>query len=733
MQGRRILNKRIFIVIIAIILICLSMRYCTNKINAELSAQMQNSMGVVVKQNENVLKREMLSQYHLLQVVSKDLRDGRRSVSELMKDLGSVIDIYDFKRIGFVDKKGIVHTTDGYEKDLSFREFYKNGMQGKTSLTTILDDSMGKKEKINVFSMPVYEKDSKNILGVSFVTYRNEKLQSLFDYQSFDGNGRTYAFNSDGEIVASTDDTDIQKDKNLLSQLEAFDTSNKEAMNQIKNTIDTGKNSNGTFIVNGQRQYFHSVAINISNIEIYVLTTVPKSYLNKIEHPLNYAVHEMLFLVSAIIAICAVIIIYLQYTKKMEIQHYLGQDLLTKGDNSTAFARKLQKYKNQSGYAVSMDLSEFKLVNSTCGTKKGDLVLCETWKILSSHTKKGELVAHNSADDFVMFLRGVSDEEISKRISQMALEIKELSIKLSIPHIIPMFGISHIDCLKEREQEYSKANMAKDLVKGRRDRNYAFFSEIDLNKLEEQKQMEDDFLTSIKEERFELWFQPKVGVRSKICGAEVLVRWRDTEGNLVPPGKFIPLFEKNGMISTLDEYVFEHTCKQQRDWMQSGKQVVPVSVNISRASLYYSDVVERYIAIMKHYQVTPKEVQLEITESALADNRGARLLIKKFQDYGFKLNMDDFGHGYSSMELLSKSNFDILKLDKSLIDGIGQERGEILLRYLTGLAKKLGLSIVAEGVETKEQAEFIWKISCDAIQGYYYYRPLMKEDYEKYL
>ena len=732
-HDRRMLSKRIGIVIIAIVLICLSMRYCTSRINRELSVQMQNSMEVVVKQNEIVLKREMLSQYHLLQVVSSDLQNDKTSVKKLMKRLQYVTKNYGFKRIGFVDDKGVVYTTDGYEQDLSFREFYKNGMQGRISLTTILDDSIGKEEKINVLSMPVYDKNSKKILGVAFVTYRNEKLQEILDYQTFDGNGQNYAFNKNGEIIVTSDNINIDKNKNFLNQIKGADASNKEAIKRIQDTIKTGKSSNGTFILNGEKQYFHSLAIGISDLKIYVLTTVPESYLINLEGPLNRAVNEMLAIVSGIIAIFAIVIVFLHYTKEKEVQRYLGQDLLTKGDNATAFARKLQRYKNQSGYAVSMDLSEFKMINSTCGTKKGDKVLCEIWKILRSYIGKGELAAHNGADNFLMFLKGNSNEEIGIRVEQMALEIKDLSIKLSIPHIIPIFGISYIDCLKEREQEYGKANMAKDLVKGRRDRCYAFFSEIDLAKLEEQKSMEDDFLKSIQEERFELWYQPKVEIENKICGAEVLVRWRDSEGNLIPPGKFVPLFEKNGMISTLDEYVFEHTCRQQRKWMEEGKKVVPISVNISRASLYYSDIVERYIAIMKYHKVSPKEIQLEVTESALVDNEDSEQLIKKFQDYGFKLNMDDFGHGYSSMELLSKSKFDILKLDKSLIDGIGQERGEILLRYLTGLAKKLGLSIVAEGVETKEQAEFVWKISCDAIQGYYYYRPLMKEDYERYL
>ena len=185
------------------------------------------------------------------------------------------------------------------------------------------------------------------------------------------------------------------------------------------------------------------------------------------------------------------------------------------------------------------------------------------------------------------------------------------------------------------------------------------------------------------------------------------------------------------MISKLDEYVMDHVCRQQKAWVVLGLKPVPVSVNISRASLYYDDIAERYEGIVKYYQLNPELIQLEITESALMENQDVEQLILQFQEKGFKMDMDDFGHGYSSMALLSKTKFDVLKLDKSLIDGIGDKNGEILLESLISLAHKMGLSIVAEGVETKEQADFIWGHACNAIQGYYYYKPMKQEEYEE--
>lgn len=227
-----------------------------------------------------------------------------------------------------------------------------------------------------------------------------------------------------------------------------------------------------------------------------------------------------------------------------------------------------------------------------------------------------------------------------------------------------------------------------------------------------------------------MWYQPKFNSHTgKIVGSEALIRWRADDGSLISPGRFIPLFEKNGNIIRLDEYVFREVCRQQKEWQKEGIQILPVSVNISRFSLYYSNVVEKYERIINYYDVDHKYVQIEITESAIIENTVIVELIQKFHDAGFDILLDDFGSGYSSLASLNQMPFDTIKLDKSLVDYVGNENGEKLLKFIVQLVQSLGMKITAEGVEYKEQLDFLENLNCDDIQGFYFSKPLMLADF----
>ncbi|MBE5867193.1 MAG: EAL domain-containing protein, partial [Lachnospiraceae bacterium] len=197
------------------------------------------------------------------------------------------------------------------------------------------------------------------------------------------------------------------------------------------------------------------------------------------------------------------------------------------------------------------------------------------------------------------------------------------------------------------------------------------------------------------------------------------------------PLDFIPLFERNGLIATLDEHVFKTVCMQQKKWEKEGKHSFPISVNISRASLYYDDIIDRYKNILRECDIEPGLVPLEITESATVDNSQIRKLVERFQEIGFPIHLDDFGNGYSALSTLNMMHFDTLKLDKGLVDFIGDSNGEKLLGYTIKLAKSLGMRITAEGVEYKNQVEFLQDLECDEIQGYYFSRPLPLEKFEE--
>ena len=246
--------------------------------------------------------------------------------------------------------------------------------------------------------------------------------------------------------------------------------------------------------------------------------------------------------------------------------------------------------------------------------------------------------------------------------------------------------------------------------------------------------MEDEFAGAISNGQFEIWYQPKYNpVDNKLVGAEALVRWRGGDGKLISPARFIPLFEKDGLIKTLDEYVFKSVCRQQAEWKSNGRQIIPVSINLSRATLYFESVAELYKCIANETGIDTKYVPIEITESAAIDNANIKVLADQFHNNGFSLLVDDFGSGYSSLSTINMKCFDTLKIDKSLIDYIGDFSGERLLDHTITLAKELGISVTAEGVETKKQVDFLTRLNCDNIQGFYYSKPLCVGDFNQLL
>lgn len=417
--------------------------------------------------------------------------------------------------------------------------------------------------------------------------------------------------------------------------------------------------------------------------------------------------------------------------KTRELERYAYIDPVTGGDNYVRFKKKLAE-KTKRGYIVSMDIHSFKVVNSICGTTKGDEILREIWHCIEKNIRGNDLAAHINADHYIIFYEEMDKAAVSERLEMLTIQLGKRSVELNVPQQLPYFGVSAWEPDNKIEQIYNEANIARHEIKERKDINHAFFSQEDASRILQEKQMEDAFETSIRNRRFEVWYQPKYNPDTEqLVGAEALVRWRDMDGNLVSPAVFIPLFERNGMIRYLDEYVFRTVCTQQKKWIDEGRRVIPVSVNLSRASLYFQNVVERYQKIAADVGVDPAYVPIEITETAALDDKSIRMLADRFYEAGFPLHIDDFGSGYSSFATLNIMHFDTLKLDKSLIDYIGNYGGDRLLEHTIALAKELGMHVTAEGVENETQVAFLQKLNCDSIQGFYYSRPLPLEEFAK--
>ena len=275
---------------------------------------------------------------------------------------------------------------------------------------------------------------------------------------------------------------------------------------------------------------------------------------------------------------------------------------------------------------------------------------------------------------------------------------------------------------------------ALEIAKQRPDKDIFWYDESMAREQEAEAKLMPEICSAMDNGEFTFYLQPKCILQTgKIIGSKALVRWISPEKGFISPGQFIPLLEKNGFINKLDVYIWDKVCQTIRRWLDEGRTALPISINVSRADIYSMDVVRILKGMIEKYNISTEYIEIEITESAAVDNDEIKSIADKFHGNGFPLLVDDFGSGYSSLVTLNMKCFDTIKIDKSLIDYIGDSNGERLLVHTIALAKELGICVTAEGVESQEQVEFLKNIDCDSIQGFYYSKPLPLTEYEMLL
>lgn len=448
-------------------------------------------------------------------------------------------------------------------------------------------------------------------------------------------------------------------------------------------------------------------------------------------------------------------------TKKRLTNLFLT-DEVTGSDNWMAFKLKgerlLKNGKNlMKRYAmIHLVIVKYRNYCMCHSMEEGQMVLRKVSDILKQNLlKRKELCAHVGTSSFVLLLEAENADAIRTRYFNMLTLLKYVdagaegtqqpghsdafhifNFQAGVSVIEPSFVGGKKKKRKDAniEQCYNNAVTAKATLETTDDDGIAFFD----NKLMEDEQwiskVEENQRKALVNEEFVVYYQPKYSPgEGELIGAEALIRWQSPDFGFVPPGRFIPVFEKNGFITDIDHYMILHVARDQKNWLDAGMKCVPVSVNVSRAHFAEKDLAEQ-IKNMVDSVGTPHEfIEIELTESAFFDDKEAIIeTIERLKSYGFSVSMDDFGSGYSSLNSLKDMDLDVLKLDAEFFRGNADpKRKEAVVSEAIRLAKRLNMRTVAEGVEDKEQVDFLEKIGCDMIQGYYFAKPMPKNDYEE--
>ncbi len=388
----------------------------------------------------------------------------------------------------------------------------------------------------------------------------------------------------------------------------------------------------------------------------------------------------------------------------------------------------MRNNKDKQFAVIRMDIYRFKTVNEFCGRQEGDKLLKYISNLFAQYVGQYSVAGHFRADIFTLCTAFDKKEQLVDIASNIKKKIDRYDISCKI---IPAFGI----CINDNNMDISLmcdyADLAIQNIKGKVFRVYEFYDTDMRERMLVEKKIENDILPALKNDHIKTYVQPKVDMRTgQIIGGEALVRWKLPDGGMVYPDEFIPVIEKNGYVLDVDNYMWDKVCRNISKLKKEGLNPVPISINVSRMHVYQENFIERLRVLTDKYGISPELIPLEITESAFTSEENSLYRkVKSLQDYGYRFSMDDFGSGYSSLGMLKDEHVDEVKIDKTFVDDIASDKGRILLKNVIRMIKDLGIDMIAEGVETKEQADFLVENGCIYAQGYYYYRPMPIEDF----
>lgn len=456
------------------------------------------------------------------------------------------------------------------------------------------------------------------------------------------------------------------------------------------------------------------------------------TYMERLVNAIPYIIAVLLFMVVVATAIIS--------RREKHFRHLALTDSVTGMWNETKFCREtqdiLEKNLDKSYVLITLDINRFKFINNDFGSFAGDRILHVLGKRIQEIFGGIAYYARGTADVFLIMM-----EEKNYREEMLNPLKKEIYFdnggKRQYYKIVIKAGVCIIPVEEKREdikRYIDHASLARKTIKEIVDKNVAYYDEEMKENIARDLAIENKMEAALENGEFHVYLQPKYNLQTEeIIGAEALVRWIEPDGKIIPPNDFIPLFERNGFVVKVDFYVYEQVLKRMAQWIKEGRTPICVSVNVSRVHIRTYDFFIKLNQLIERYQVPKKYFELELTESIIGEAQGTtREFVRECKEQGFSVSIDDFGSGYSSLNLLKELPVDILKIDKGFLDETAEsKRSSIIVQQVVEMAKKMEIGTLCEGVETVEQAYFLKNIGCDMAQGYLFSKPIPMDEFEK--
>lgn len=723
------------------VLLCVSLigalLYYSNTLETSLYNDSLDKLTEISNRNVKVLTTQINGQADAMTEIAERIAvPSEWDINYTTSTLNKVMERYPFKRMGLVFPDGTAYLSSGEkyiieENDMSL---LSRVFEGEIYISNTNADAIDGVMIISI-QVPVHKNDE--IAAMLTASYETDVLQEMLNVSFFDGQGYSYIVRSDGDIIAdSTAETSFSNVQNIFTSMLAASPGNSIPAEQMQKAMAEGKDGYISFSNTGNYYMcYTSVGIN----DWYLLSVIPASIIDSSRRSIMLSTYLLCAVICIIFTIIIIMFTKRERKKKIELQKILYVDPITRGYSYQRFcieAKETLQQDNRTAALIVLDIEKFKVINEMFGYDEGDRVLKYIWSMLERWVNEGEIYSRWIADRFNILAFYNSEEELNSRLNRLADDIMNDRTERRNGFILrPVIGVYRIINRElDIQSMQNNASIAHSTIKGDSHRScVAFYNEEYKEDILNNKILEDKLVKAYNNKEFVVFYQPKYDAATQqLVGAEALVRWKQADGSYIPPFRFIPTAEKNGFITQLDKYVFKLVCQDQKRWLDEGKNIVPISVNLSRQHLHNPKLVEEYQKIVAKSGVPIDKLELEITESALFENHDEFLaIINKLHGVGFRILMDDFGTGYSSLMMLKSIPIDVMKLDKSFVDDYSDTKGEKIISSVTQLAKSMHIEVTAEGVETEEQYRFMRDLGCDMIQGYYFARPMPVEDFNK--
>lgn len=622
-----------------------------------------------------------------------------------------------------------------------------------SSLITLPDDVRHKiwretREKGTYLSAPLTLAGGKRIVAQGVQVFRHGQpvgvifgLKDVSRYEPFlqllamGDDGKSFVINRNGDVLLQAERFPFQ---NVFSFLRQVKLDEDRSVEFVRGSFEENKNVLVGYRLNKQHYFLSFVPLGVNGW--YLVSAVRGSYIEDQAQRLTFL---SVFLFVAISLIFLAILFYIfrmrAYSKR-QLFATAFVDQITGADNFNRMCEMFEENLaglNHRAALVIFDINKFKVINDLHGYERGNEVLKRIAGVLHENLDEKESFCRLSADKFILLLAFGERKEFVKRLRNLTTQLRRnCTLEDSRVMLDLSFGIYEITEDIPFYIMLDRAHLALERAKRRTFDKYDFYDEQDRNRIVAEQHIEDAMEQALAAGEFEVFLQPKCDFATgELRGAEALVRWNRGENRLVPPDEFIPVFERNGFILRLDMFILEQVAKLLAKWQTENQKMVPLAVNFSR--LHLNDV--RYIPQMRRmmakHNVDPKWVEAELTENVIFNNlERVQEVVRELHLYGFSVAMDDFGSGYSSLNLLKDLHFDTIKLDKEFLNEFEENtRSKYVIEGAVQMLKTLGVSVVAEGVETREQADFLRGTGCDLAQGYFFSRPVSIATFEQML